>query len=410
MLRVCSKRTLPMPDHPSLQLSDSQPLRGWSVVYFGNDWFAENRTSSHHIARRLSRLIPMLYIETPGIRAPQTTARDLRKLWRKLRAAFQPPRKIHDQLWVKTIPQIPFRSLPLMGQVNRWAAEWLTRREVRKLGFAKVLSWFVTPHPGALAKRLGESLTVYYCIDDYAAWPGMDVKAIQALDDELTRVSDVVFVAPAALVEPKRGLNQNVHASPHGVDFDLFAQASGPSTEAAEETRAFQGPVIGYFGTIGEWMDYELVLYLARSRPQWTFLFVGFAAAAGPLRDCPNIVLPGPRPYEELPRWAKAFSVAIYPPLVNRQTKHSNPLKLREYLATGKPVVSVTTPETARFADVVALADTREGFLAAIERALSEDTPEAARRRMDSVRDSSWDARFRETVRVVDELLAARRK
>ena len=59
-------------------------LAGYGVVYFGNDWFAENRTSSHHIARRLSQVLPVLYIETPGIRAPQTTARDLRKLWKKL--------------------------------------------------------------------------------------------------------------------------------------------------------------------------------------------------------------------------------------------------------------------------------------------------------------------------------------
>ena len=400
-----------MSDRPTDTLPDSPELRRHCVVYFGNDWFAENRTSSHHIARRLSKLMPMLYIETPGIRAPQTTARDFRKLWRKLAAAFAPPRKIHEQLYVKTIPQIPFRNLPMINLVNRWLAQWLARRETRKLGFTSLISWFVTPHPGALAKRLGERLTVYYCIDDYAAYPGMDPKAIQALDDHLTRTADVVFVAPAALIEPKRGLNSNVHAAPHGVDFDLFAKASEPMTEPAEKTLALKHPVIGYFGTIGEWMDYDLVKHLATSRPDWTFLFVGFAATdVGVLRECPNIVLPGSQPYEDLPRWAKAFDVAIYPPRVNRQVKHSNPLKLREYLATGKPVVAVTTPETARFGDVVALADTPEAFLAAVERALLEDTPEAARKRMDSVKGLSWDARFRETVSVVESLLSRMRQ
>src|SRR5437899_8602403 len=92
----------PLMADQSQSIPDTPELRKCCVIYFGNDWFAENRTSSHHIARRLSRVIPMLYVETPGIRAPQATARDVRKLWRKLRAAFAPPRKVHDQLYVKT--------------------------------------------------------------------------------------------------------------------------------------------------------------------------------------------------------------------------------------------------------------------------------------------------------------------
>ena len=394
----------------SPQVPQTTELRRYGVVYFGNDWFAENRTSSHHIARRLSQLIPMLYVETPGIRAPQATPRDLRKLWRKLRGAFAPPHKVHDQLHVKTIPQIPFRRLPFVNTANRMLAEWLTRRELRALGITDVISWFVIPHPAALAKRLGERMTVYYCIDDYASYPGMDPRVIQELDDYLTRLADVVFVAPAALVEAKRAMNPNVHASPHGVDFDLFARASDPAVEPAAEARDIRRPVIGYFGTVGEWMDFDLVTFLARSRPEWTFLFVGFCATdVSPLRECPNIVLAGPRRYEELPQWARVFDAAIYPPRVNRQVKHSNPLKLREYLATGKPVVAMTTPETSRFSGVVTLADNPEAFLAALDGALANDTPADAKRRMDSVRGSSWDARFQETVAVVDRLLASRR-
>ena len=116
-------------------------------------------------------------------------------------------------------------------------------------------------------------------------------------------------------------------------------------------------------------------------------------------------MLAGPKPYEELPLWARAFDAAIYPHRVNRQVKHSNPLKLREYLATGKPIVAVTTPETARFSGVVALADNPEAFLSALDGALANDTPADAKRRMDAVRGTSWDARFQETVEVVERLL-----
>ena len=378
------------------------------MVYFGNDWFAENRTSSHHIARRLAAVVPVLYVETPGIRAPQASGRDLRKLWRKLSTALAPPRKVHDKLYLATIPQIPFRRLPLVGLANRWLGQYLTRRATRKLGFERLLSWFVVPHPGGLAKRLGEKLAIYYCIDDYAAFPGMDAAAIQKADNQLTEKADVVFVASPALVDAKRALNANVHFSPHGVDYDLFAQASDPAVEPAEGTRALRHPVIGYFGVLGDWIDYDLLVYLARARPEWTFLFVGYAAGdVGRLRECANVVLAGPKPYEELPRWAKAFDVAIYPNLLTRQTKHANPLKIREYLATGKPIVSITTPVTIRFADLLYLADTPEDYLAAIERALAEDGDRLRPLRMQSVAGLSWDARFRETVETIEISLAA---
>ena len=377
-------------------------LRDYSVVYFGNDWFAENRTSSHHIARRLGKIVPVLYIETPGSRSPQSSVRDVRKLWRKLARALAPPQKVGERFYVATIPQIPFRK-----RLNRRLGAYLARRAMRQLGFGRRISWFVVPHPGPLAKQLGESLTVYYCIDDYASYPGMDPVAIQALDDNLTRRADVVFVAPRALVEPKRKLNPNVHFSPHGVDFEMFSQASDPATPLAEEVRALPHPVIGYFGTVGEFVDFDLLAYLVGSRPQWTFLFVGLIAAdVSRLRAYPNVVFAGPRPYETLPRWAAAFDVAIYAHRVNRQTRHSNPLKLREYLATGKPVVSVVTPETATFAEVVYLADNPAAYLAAIERALREETAELRSKRMAAVAGVSWDARFQETVAVVDETLA----
>ena len=392
------------------RISSERTFGNYSVVYFGNDWFAENRTSSHHIARRLAGIVPVLYIDTPGIRAPQASARDLRKLWRKLSKLFAPPLRVNERLHVMTMPQIPFRRLPLIGPLNRFLGRFLVRRAIHKLGFRSLISWFVVPHPGALAGNLGERLTVYYCIDDYAAFPGVDAEAIRRMDEALTRAADTVFVASPALLDAKRAANPEVHFSPHGVDVEMFAQASDPRTEPAEATRQLRHPVIGYFGSLGEWIDFDLLLYLARSRPQWTFLLVGYASAElGELKQCPNVTLAGPQPYELLPRWAKAFDVAIIPYRLTRQVKNANPLKLREYLATGKPVVSVTTPETARFASVVHLADTPETYLQAIETALEKDTPESRRRRLETVAPLSWDARFQETIAVVEELLSRQR-
>ncbi len=122
--------------------------------------------------------------------------------------------------------------------------------------------------------------------------------------------------------------------------------ASDPATEIAPGARDLAHPVIGYFGSLHEWIDLDLIEWLARARPAWTFMLVGHAAVdVAHLAALPNVRLAGAQPYESLPTWAKAFDAAIIPYRRTRQTENANPLKLREYLATGKPVVSVRNPE-----------------------------------------------------------------
>src|SRR3546814_1830100 len=97
---------------------------------------------------------------------------------------FRSRRPIHVEgnLWHCTVPQLPFRGIPGMNAFNRWFGQFAVRRAMRAIGLAECISWFVVPHPGFLANRLGESLSVYYCIDDYAAHPGVDADHIGRLD------------------------------------------------------------------------------------------------------------------------------------------------------------------------------------------------------------------------------------
>ncbi|MEO5625232.1 MAG: glycosyltransferase [Dokdonella sp.] len=390
--------------------SDST-LAGLGVIYFGNDWRSENRTSSHHIAARLAARMPVLYVASPGMRAPQASGRDLGRLWKKLCASARRPEQIGENLWLCTVPQIPFRRIPGIDAINRWFGFWSVRRAVRIVGFKRWLSWFVVPHPGLMAGRLGEDLCVYYCIDDYAAHPGVDATLIAARDADLTREADLVFVAPPSLVEAKRALNPHTLFSPHGVDVALFRQAADPATEVPAGARDLARPVIGYFGSLHEWIDFELIEWLARERPNWTFLLVGHAAVdVSRLAALPNVRLVGAQPYATLPQWAKAFDAAIIPYRRNRQTENANPLKLREYLATGKPIVSVRNPEVEKFARWVRLADNRNGFLQALEDELRGDSPAASAERIAAVADQTWDRRVAEIIHETTAALVQRRR
>lgn len=369
-------------------------LAGLGFVYFGNDWFAENRTSSHHVAARIARIAPLLYVDSPGMRKPDGSRRDLKRALRKLLAAFRAPVRVEANLWHCTVPQLPFRGIPGMNAFNRWFGQLAVRRAMKAVGLVDCISWFVLPHPGFLANRLGERLCVYYCIDDYAAHPGVDPDHIGRMDAGLTRAADLVFVAPPTLLDAKKALNPRTFPAPHGVDAELFGQASDPATEVPEAIAGIRHPVIGYHGSLHEWIDLPLIEWLATQRPDWTFLLVGHAAVdVSALARLPNVVLAGPQPYASLPRWASAYDVAIIPYRMTRQVANANPLKLREYLATGKPVVSARNAEIARFSQWVRIADDRQSFLDAIAASLAEDTDSGRRERMAAVAPQTWERR-----------------
>ena len=372
------------------------------IVYFGNDWFAENRTSSHHIATRLAERHPLLYVESPGLRAPKATARDARKLWNKLRCAASLPTPVHRQMWRMTLPQVPFRTLPGVRALNRRIGRMLVKRALRHLGFEQPLLWFAVPHTAALAGQLDERFLVYYCIDDYASLPDVDRSEIRRMDETLARAAGQVFVASRPLLEAKQWLNPHTAYSPHGVDVELFQQALDPALPLPEGAQHLRHPVIGFFGLLEAWTDLELIAYLARARPDWTFLLIGRAAVdVSELQSLPNVILPGAQPHEMLPRWAKAFDVAIVPLRQNEQVRNSNPLKLREYLAAGKPVVSVWTPEVERFAECIEIARSPEEFLARIEDALRTESEEKRDARRNAVAGMTWEARVGEALGIV---------
>ena len=373
-------------------------------IYFGNDWFAENRTSSHHIAKRLGARFPILYVEVPGLKAPKANPRDMLKVFEKLRMAFQPPQRVAPHFWRMTLPQIPFRRFAAVRAANRTFSQMLIRRAIRRLGFNDAVAWFHVPHPGFLAKRLGEKLTVFYCIDEYAKMPDVSTDEIQAMDDELTASSDIVFACNQNLVDLHRPLNANVHLSPHGVDTELFALANSPDTQIPEELKNVPRPIIGSWGVVNQRIDLSILEHIALARPSWTILLIGHVAVdVSALRRLPNVIFAGVKPYADLPRWAKAIDVCIMPYTQTSSNLQSSPLKLREYLASGKPTVATPLPEAKLLGNVIETAEDGPGFVLAIEKALAENTPALATLRQKAVDGSTWDATV---ANVLDKLQA----
>jgi len=381
-----------------------------TILYFGNDWMAENRTSSHHVARWLAKRYRVIYVESPGLRAPKGTGRDIKKLLSKVGLALRGPRPTPEGLEVQTLLQIPFHGSPLVRRLNGQLLRATLQVLMRIARARRPLTWFVVPHLAAVAGQLGERLSVYYCIDDYASLPDVDTEAVRLMDESLTRKADLVFVASDTLLERKRAQNPNTHVSPHGVDYDHFVKAQDPALAVPADVADMKGPIIGFFGLIERWIELGLVAWLAEQRPDWTFLMIGRVAVPdSEVPRLPNVRFIGRRPYETLPAYGKAFTVAMIPYHLTPQVIHSNPIKLREYLAMGKPIVSVSTPEIDKFAEVVAIARTREEYLAKLDEAVARGlTPEQVRRQTELASTMTWDANLRKVIAVVEQQLAAR--
>jgi glycosyltransferase involved in cell wall biosynthesis len=380
-----------------------------SILYFGNAWFTENRTSSHHVARWLGRRHDLYYFECPGLRAPKGTARDIRKIFAQVSRAFGPPIRTADGVQVRSLLQLPFHRFAVVRRLNQALMMATVRWVMWREGISAPLVWCNVPHVAGLAGRIRNSATVYYCIDDYSAVPGVNAAAVRKLDRELTERANMVFVASETLLESKTRLNANTYHSPHGVDLVHFAGAQ-EKPGSLRELGSRRGPVVGFFGLVEDYIDLDLLDFLARERPAWTFLVIGRVAvdaARVPQRD--NLLFIGPRPYESLPDYGRHFTAAMIPYRLTDFTFHANPLKLREYLAMGKPVVATRTPQTEKFADVIDVVDSREGWLSALDLAVS--TPQTAsmvRARIQRVQDTSWDSRLTRVWSTVERTLGSR--
>ncbi len=391
---------------PHDSVAQSTSLSQFAIIYFGNDWTAENRTSSHHVAEHLAKRTSVLYVDSPGLRAPKANGRDLKKICRKLLSVTRRPQRVGEHFWHICVPQIPFPRRPLVRRINKRLGKFLVKRALKSLGLTRTISWFAVPHPGFLANVFEEAAVVYYCIDDYAALPDVDARAVSEMDRHLTRRADQVFVASSRMLDAKRRQKPSTALAPHGADVALFRAAANPQLPVAPGARNLRRPIVGFYGSIEEWIDLDLIADLAERRPGWTFLMIGrLAVDPGRLRGLANVVFVGPQPYHDLPSWAKAFDVAIIPYRLTRQVLNSAPLKLREYLATGKPIVAVPAPEIERFAGLVRLARGPEQFIVAIEEALSGDTEWDRARRIDATSAMTWEARVGDVIKIVEHMI-----
>ncbi len=389
------------------------------VVMLANAWGAatDNPTSKHQIARELVRAgHRVLWVEGAGMRRPRLgSGADRGRIRRKLRAALAGAQRVEDSLfahpdagvlWVLAPLLVPLPRYAPVRAINAAGFRLAIRRWCRRLGFrAPVLINYVPVLAGVMGGR-GWGRVVYHCVDRWDQFKMYDSALMARMDRECRARAQWVIASSAELETHCRQDHAHVRRIDHGVDHAHFAAALA-AREVPRPADLPAGPLVGFIGLLSEWVDQDLLVRLARAIRPASVVLIGRAdVPVDALRAEPNVFVLGPRPFADLPRYLAHCEAGLIPFRVSELTRAVNPIKLREMLAAGCPVVSTALPEVARYAapDGVVVADDAEAFIAGVRRFLERPLTDAARAALSAgMRAETWTAKVAEILAVIAE-------
>lgn len=251
-----------------------------------------------------------------------------------------------------------------------------------------------------------DAAVIYDLIDDFAVHP-YDRQIMERNHQRAIREASVVAYVARHLEGLVKERPDRLYL-PNGVEYDRFADETIPMPRDPRMRHILQEgkPVAGYYGALAEWFDYGLLERTARLRPDWNFVLIGVdydgSLQGRSLFKCPNVHWIGPRDYAALPAYLRAFTVATIPFVINEITLSTSPLKLYEYFAGGKPVITTPMPECMAYPEVNIIRDAGE-FSAALDAARAQGQDAAFCARLHDIgRRNSWSARVAAVLDALD--------
>lgn len=374
------------------------------ICFSAQDWWYHNRAhSDFQLMRRIARERPVLFVNSIGMRMPapgrstQVTRRIIRKARSVLRFVSQP---LPDTpgFHVVTPLILPFYGSPALRSLNARLVRAQIQLIARHVGIdvSDAVILVTIPTAWDVVAPMGRRAVLANRSDLHSAFEETDQDMIRGLESKLLVNSDAVVYTSRSLMDSERPLSgDRSFFLDHGVDLSRFGEVVGPRPQDIAD---LEGPIVGFFGGLDDYVvDLDLLGHVARELPEATLLLIGDATCPiDELTNMANVRWLGFRPYEEIPAYGATFDVALMPWLRNDWIEHSNPIKLKEYLALGTPVVSTDFPEVRYYSDVVAVAGDPDEFLALVRAALEGQAVGTTEQRRARVAGASWDRRAEE--------------
>jgi glycosyltransferase involved in cell wall biosynthesis len=388
-------------------------LKDKSIICFGGeDWWYHHPHSKNHLMRRFARAgNKVIFVNSISMGlAPMKSGELLPRITRKLKSYAKLARTTEEGITVVSPAVIPFFGSRAATLANRRLLTAQIAALARRRGLTRPILWIAIPTAVEVIGRLHESLVIYHVSDKYDA-NTMDHATnpafIRSLHERAIDAADLIFYSSRKLLqEATRGLDKS-YLLEQAVDFDHWSRVSSNEIKVADIIEEIPHPRIGYFGAIEPWLvDQELLKQAAQQRPDWNWIFIGNKSRGLEIEALPQVHFLPPVSYQDLPGYAAGFDVCVLP--WNTEvpfTSYGSAIKVREYLASGKPVVISPLPEYESMSDVLRIARSRDQFLELVGDALKEDDREQSRLRQNAVRDGTWDARAEWVSELIDQAL-----
>lgn len=383
-------------------MSERAPL-----IVFSDDW-GRHPSSCQHLVAKLLPHRDVTWVNTIGTRPPRldwsTLTRGLGKLrewlWANpareggggrstpaLAGGVRQPQVLNPKMWPS------FRSRFARGLNRRLLTRALA--PVAEAMPAPPVVVTTLPLVADLVGRFRAARWVYYCVDDFSVWPGLDARTMRDMEAELVPKVSAVIAVSETLQAHIAKLGKPSHLLTHGVDLDFWrAPVPAELPPSLRELGAMPGPLVVYWGVIDRRTDLAFVEALSDAMTEGTILFAGPQDGPDPeLLRLPRVRTLPPLPFTDLAALAARSAVLIAPYADLPVTRAMQPLKLKEYIATGKPVVVRKLPATAAWADCVDVVDTPAEFARAVLLRLRGGVPEPQRLARTRLEGEGWAAK-----------------
>lgn len=335
------------------------------IIVFGEDW-GQHPSSTQHLFKIIGQQQEVYWFNSIGLRTPKCSFKDVKRVWQKLKMMITsttetPNSQCPDKLKVLNPKLLPWH-------LNRFACRYnsqLVEKAIAPIPNEPVTYWLSLPTAIRLIKPRPIDKVIYYCGDDFTGLSGVDHEMARITELELISRADHILVASTNLL--KKMPPEKTQLLEHGVDYELFSQ-----TVPKHPNFPNQKVVLGFYGSLCDWLDKDLLLHLVRQRRQYQLLLIGeLRTDLEALLAEPNVLHLDAVPHQQLPQFSQHWQVALLPFVNNKQIQACNPLKLKEYLACGQPIVATQFPAVSQYKQWVMVADDKQGFLKRVDYAVS---------------------------------------
>ncbi len=356
---------------------------------FGEDWGA-HPSSTQHIVKVLSKNRPVIWLNSIGLRKPRLTRHDLLRLFGKVKSFLFNQQKSdiaeekdnNNHFIIINPLVIPCASNWFTLKLSKAILKWQVKLASDGLNLTDAIIWASLPTSVDYLELFSNAPCVYYCGDDFNSLAGVDHQFVSQKESELIEKSRYIFTASEKLLD--KFPSEKAVNIPHGVNFSLFSK----KVTIIPDDLPLGRPIAGFYGSISTWLDQSLLVRTIKALPHWRFIFIGkIDCDVNQLQQFSNVYFLGTKPHTDLPKYIQNWNVAILPFVNNKQIQMCNPLKLREYLASGTPIVTTDFAALNGYRKYLNIADGAKPFHQAILLANAEIVPAVNFDKLDTISD-----------------------